>query len=196
MTALSFARKIDLSLPGMIERSASLFGRVLRARKSFARGEEGAIAVEFALLSPLLVIGLLYTGLYAVQVHRRLEIEQIVRAGAEIAVRDPGNQEVFQRMAEAALAKGYSVWSPWSDEPRQVGDLSLVANRTCFCPGVEGALDCRTICAGGRPTAVRYLVMAHQQLSALDDWFQHALGDLRMGSAVTEIFVPRIVLVR
>jgi Flp pilus assembly pilin Flp len=126
-----------------------------RVLKSFLRREEGASVLEFALLSPLAAGAILVLGLLILQIGHRIKMDQIVRAGAAIAITDPGQEAVLERMRAAALNKGYI------PGPVAGPDILVIQSvRTCFCPGQNMDMNCDQICPGQRPTVARYTLSA------------------------------------
>jgi hypothetical protein len=166
--------------------------------RSFFFREEGMVAVEFAVLLPMLVIGFLFLGVTAVRAQRQLDVEQIVRAGVEPAIRDPGQQEVQARLNAAAMEKGYTLWTgPVGPAPQVAPDqLFLSAVRNCACPGVEMERDCRTICPNGRPTIVRYLLRATYGASVFDERLGRMLARMNLNLGFPVLMVQRQVIVR
>lgn len=170
--------------------------RALKKAELLFRGEDGAIAIEFSLLAPILAIALLFLGLAAVRVQRYLDVEQVVSTGIAAAVRDPGQAEVLARLNAAALAKGYTLWTGNSQSipPDQ---LFLAAIRQCACPEtLQTEQFCTTICMNGRPPVVRYTLSATYGRSAFDTNLAGALARLGRGAGIPDVIIEKQVLIR
>lgn len=150
-----------LNAPGLSETSPRMF-LGLRSRTRDAsralpflfRCERGGSAIEFALLAPLLIGAVLVLGLLGIQINHRIKMDQIVRAGALLAVTDPGSAAIEQRMREVALAKGYeNINTQGGSVP---GVLHLQSPRSCFCLTTLNSVICGTECPDQRPAIVRY----------------------------------------
>ncbi len=165
--------------------------RALSRLKSILPHEEGVTAIEFALLSPLLVGAVLLIGLFGLQINHYIKLDQILRAGAALAITDPGDTVVLERMRAVALEKGYTLRSKAGPDA-----LVLQSVRGCFCPGINGALGCDQICPGQRPTVVRYTLDAfHSQNSLVDALFMR-LAKIGFGPVFYDPFVSTQVTVR
>jgi pilus assembly protein CpaE len=162
---------------------------------SLCRREEGGIAVEFALLVPLLALGLIFTGFMAERLQRWINQEQILRAGAEAAVRDEGMNAVLARMKAAAVAKGYAVWH--GGAPIPLDHIWFNVARNCACAETLGLTspDCRTPCPTGRPQIVRYSLASNFRTSFNYD-FMLTLARLRLYTPGGESIQTKMVLVR
>jgi len=149
--ATSFIMSLSRIFTDRRQRMRGMFGKF----KSLFRHEGGSPAVEFALLSPLLAGGVLFLGMLSVDINHRIKMDHILRAGAAVAINDPGQNAVVQRMREVALSKGYSAIS---NQPGTVpGVLHMQSVRSCFCPEQpNGNVGCANICVNQRPTVVRY----------------------------------------
>lgn len=163
---------------------------------AFLQRENGAIAVEFSLLLPLLVVGLVFLGMLAAAIQRRIDIEQILRAGAEAAVKDPGQTEVQLRMNTVATAKGYALWTG-TTTPIPHDQLFLQVSRNCSCPSTLNIIspNCSVQCSDNRPQIVRYTFGA-TYYSSFDYQFWEILNRLFVASHTNNIFFNKQVLVR
>nr|WP_244426630.1 AAA family ATPase [Sinorhizobium sojae] len=139
--------------------SSALRKKVGELRKS----ETGVSAVEFALIAPVLAFGLIAAADVGLALHERMTIDHVLRAGAQVAMADPGAVQV-QNVLQSTLAK--------SATPADV-TLTPVA-RYCACPEnadvmPEAAPDCDvTPCANAAPQLVFYrleAVKAYQPMS-------------------------------
>ncbi len=110
----------------------------------FLKRQEGAAAVEFALVAPLLILSVLSMADIGLAVHSLFRIDQSLRNGAEAAIRDPGRARVLSVLGEVGATEAGPV-AEWS------------VDRRCECPGA-GEVSCRepVTCAGGRPTSIVY----------------------------------------
>jgi len=184
MTESCNIQEPDVAPPDM-PRSARLWAQhVIRKIASLLRHKEGGIAVEFAILSPFAAAALLFLSMVGVNVYQRIDIEQILRVGAEAARNDPGWEAVEERMRQIALAKGYTLGNP--GETLGFDRLSLIAARACACPGSQlVTIDCSSICPGDRPPLLQYELVANFHRAA-EAGLLRALG--RLGFRATRIY--------
>jgi hypothetical protein len=125
---------------------------------------DGVSAVEFAFITPLATVGLLFLGLTGFEVYHRIQLNQVVRAGIEYArmapAQEPGRgaDDLASRVKAMLVEKGYTiatgpVWEFNNTVVVTVGD-------DCWCPETPNIVNvCRTICAGGRPGVRRYHIL-------------------------------------
>ena len=188
--ATSFIMALSRAFIDRRQRMRSVFEKF----KSLFRHEGGSLAVEFALLSPLLAGGVLLLGMLSVEVNHRIKMDQILRAGAAVAINDPGQVAVTQRMKEVALSKGYSAIST---EPGTVaGVLHMQSVRSCFCPeNPNGNVGCGNICANQRPTVVRYHLEVFYR-DALTHRIIQAVSRIGLGIGFVDPFLTAQVVVR
>lgn len=129
---------------------------VARQIERLRREESGISALEFGLLAPLLVLGLLAMADLGFAESRRMDIDHVLRAGAQSAFADPGATTV--RAVMETTAKNYTLSSGTTTSSET---LSLSVARGAACPesiGTEVAVS--TTCAGGRPTLIFYALSA------------------------------------
>ncbi|WP_299970841.1 TadE family protein [uncultured Roseobacter sp.] len=108
----------------------------------------GASAVEFSLIAPLIVLGLLGAIDVGQAVNQRIALESTLQAGAAIAMSDPGASAVRNAIAFVDGDKKASA---------QRGTLTLQVDRYCACiADAETAVACNTTCVGSAPTAIFY----------------------------------------
>lgn len=126
---------------------------------SYYRCNKGAIAVEFAVTAPFLVILTLAVFMWSKRTMIVLDLEQIVRAGAEIALQDPGMDAVRGRMMQAAIAKGYTKFDDPNTSTLPYDTTAIGVVRRCECPGDVVEADCTTsdVCPNaGKPGIISY----------------------------------------
>lgn len=137
-------------------RRAPRFLRALPRR--WVRSNDGAAAVEFALIAPLLVFSLLATVDLGLGVGERMALEHVLRTGAHVALQDPGEAAVTAAMQTTGapnfpIDDGVTVPAP--------GALAVSTNKFCACPDAPGtAVACMTICPGTVPTYSYYRMNA------------------------------------
>ena len=174
------------------------YRRPIRTMWSLFRRQEGAIAVEFALVAPFLTIGLLAVGLISEQVYKRIVLEQIARVGVEAALTNADPSVVIQRMKTAASAKGLRARYVFDDpEP---GMVILDAGRGCYCPKDtrlpnDRGGPCVRVCNGGRPPALEYLISVRQDYTE-QEGFWNGLGIFQFAVLMQETGQFRRVLIR
>lgn len=164
--------------------------RIIRKAVAPVLSEGGGITVEFAILAPLLVIGFVFLVFQSMLVFDRINLRQIVDAGAEAAMRDPGYPAVKARMDEIALAKGYSLYEGVPPLPKEKV-FNYVA-RNCACPGTMNLVQeaCDVPCPDGRPIVVRYAL----RLSYIRN--DDALASAFQGLTGVQVMHPMIVIYR
>jgi pilus assembly protein CpaE len=122
------------------------------ARK-FRRDEKGIAALEFGLVAPILFFGLLSAIDIGLAVNERMEVNHVLRVGAEAAINKSDEDVVLAIMAATASQN----MTASTNGQGAAGDLSLTVNQYCACPdATEVAVTCSTICPGDVPTYVYY----------------------------------------
>lgn len=137
----------------------SFLRRAFRRFGYFSKHETGAAVLEFAFIAPVLVSFVAILGMIGIEVRDFIKVDQILTAGAAVAIGDPGDAAVVLRMRQVAVAHGYTI----ADSPVAPGDdrLMLQSARQCFCPNnPEPIADCTQICTDLRPSGVRYTLSA------------------------------------
>jgi pilus assembly protein CpaE len=126
----------------------------LRARKVWLCGwrtrQEGASTVEFSLFLPVIVCGCLTMGDIGLAVQQRMTLDQVVRAGAQVAMDDPGEEQVRTAL-ELSASQNFSLESDEGNgqEQRQIVNdpVSVDVARYCSCPDDRAAaVSCSTPC--------------------------------------------------
>lgn len=120
----------------------------------------GIAAIEFAALAPVMLLMMVASLDLSGALRERMAIGHILRAGAQVAMADPGTATV--RAAMVGAAQGFTIGT--TAGPRT---LTLVAQRLCACPGApDTVVGCTTICTGSQPTYVRYSLQAEKLYDA------------------------------
>lgn len=113
--------------------------------RRYLMASRASSTVEFALIAPLLVFGVLSTADIGFEVSDRMTIDQALRNGAEAALKDPG-----ATVLEGVLDASQSVTTG-------EGTIEWDVQRTCVCPEAETvSVDCFTTCVADQPTAIYY----------------------------------------
>lgn len=105
----------------------------------------GVSAVEFAVVAPVLIFGTLATADVGMAVYERMMINQVLRAGAQPALRGAEESVVLSALEEAAR-ENFTVTAgePTADE------IALDVESRCACPGQTGVgIGCLTVCSSG-----------------------------------------------
>ncbi|WP_081904664.1 TadE/TadG family type IV pilus assembly protein [Palleronia rufa] len=120
----------------------------VRLLNRIAEDRRGGSAVEFGLIAPMMLAGLLGVVDVGGAVNERIKLDAILRAGALVAMTDPG---------AAAVSDTLSVVDAGQGATDQRASLTLDVQRYCACPGDTGAtVACSTTCPGAQPTAIFY----------------------------------------
>ncbi len=139
--------------------------RFMRRTPDILHDETGVSAVEFALLAPLLVFGLLAAVDLGFAISERMTIDHVLRAGAQGATDDVGIAAVGQILRTTA-AKTMTV-----AETGTTGNdtsLALDVSRMCTCAAQPTvAVGCSTTCADSAPTQIFYALFASKTYAGL-----------------------------
>jgi len=132
---------------------ATIRQKWLRRALRFQRDERGLAAIEFALVGPIVVFGLLAMVDIGLAVRDRMALDHIVRVGAQNATQNPGTEFVL------AILHAASVGS--LTRSSSVEALSVGVVQECACPEAPAsAVACSTTCAGQAPTFIYYALHA------------------------------------
>lgn len=109
--------------------------RRARGRRALRRGDRGAVALEFALLLP--VITLIMTGVadYGTALQQIIRLENAARAGAQVAMTKPGDASEIRTMVLAQLTD----WTRGTN----CGTANQAPNGVC----VTSSVTCKTTLA-------------------------------------------------
>jgi Flp pilus assembly protein TadG len=130
--------------------------RVFNRIKRLLRHEDGASAIEFAFLLPLMTAFLVAIAMAGLQTKNFIHAQQVVRAGAAAAQNDPGGAAVRAQMTAVAIAKGYTI-----ADLETMGAMNLTSARACFCfQNPFTARTCDTVCPDQRPVTTVYELTA------------------------------------
>jgi len=124
------------------------------AAPATARGEDGFSAIEFAIIAPFLVIGLLSMADIGLAVFQRMTMDHVLRAGVQSAMADQGPDKV-RRTLEASATEHFTLGggSPVAGKP----PITLSVSRYCVCPETPTTQTaCSTICPSKKPTLAFY----------------------------------------
>ena len=128
-----------VSVSGFLNRGLSQIKRLFRR-------DEGVSAVEFSLLSPVIVIGGLMTADAGMAVYEKMMITQTLRSGAHSAIAAKSEAQV---MAILSATAGDNFTVSETDTPA-INELGVQVSTYCVCPSdrtTQGS--CTTICTGG-----------------------------------------------
>jgi len=121
----------------------------------FRRDDKGVAAMEFGLIAPILFFGLLSAVDVGLAVNERMDVNHVLRAGAEAAMNKSDEGDVLAIMA----ATGGQNMTVSIDGQGAAGDLNVTVDQYCACPdATEAAVACTTICTGNVPTYVYYQI--------------------------------------
>ena len=134
--------------------------RAARLLARFGRDQSGIAAIEFAALAPVLVFMVLGALDLTGALTERMAIGHVLRAGAQVAMTDPGPTAVQGTMT--TVARDFTLGT--TPGPRT---LVLTSQKRCACPGVpETEVACTTICTGSQPTTISYRLRAEKRYNA------------------------------
>lgn len=117
---------------------------VLKALKLAWACRKGASAVEFALLSPVLVVGTFATVDAGMAVYDKMMITQVLRAGAQSAIAGRSEASVLAVLEDTASAN-FTV----AGTTPAPGELVLDVTTHCSCPdALTTPVSCSVLCVG------------------------------------------------
>lgn len=133
----------------------------------FLRQEDGASAIEFALLGQVLIVGLLTAVDLGFAAHDRMVLDTVVRSGAQSAMSDPGHDSVLKVLRTVA-SNHYTVANPAAPASDQEA-VTLTVERSCSCPENPSVpvASCSTLCAGSELPSVYYRLSAAKSRSTI-----------------------------
>jgi pilus assembly protein CpaE len=139
--------------------------RKLLAGTATLRGnEDGASAIEFGLIAPIMFFALLATIDLGMAVNERMIVDQSLRAGAEQAMYDPGAATV-KAVAANAARQAFKV----DGSGGSLGNMSINVSEFCACPSSTSTpVACGSLCtspsSGGASTSpYKYYSLAGQK---------------------------------
>lgn len=113
-----------------------------------AGDRSGVSAIEFGLVAPMIFFGLLSLVDVGRAINERIALDGALRAGALVAMSDPG---------AAAVRSAVTVADSSRTTASERATLALDVKRFCACPENTGvSLDCTVVCTGTTPTAIYY----------------------------------------
>lgn len=116
------------------------------------RAEQGASAIEFALLAPVLIIALLGTVDVGRALTEQMALGSLLRTGAQSAIAG-GDVSTVGQVLRAV---------------KDDDSVSVNVAQICACPeSPQAAVACSTTCAGPGPTAVYYSLVAEKAFSGI-----------------------------
>ncbi|MBV0893421.1 pilus assembly protein [Paracoccus sp. Z118] len=119
---------------------------------SVISAEQGASAIEFALLAPFLIFALLGTVDVGRALTEQMALGSILRTGAQSAIAG-GDVGAVDRVLRAA---------------KDDASVLVAVRPLCACPeNSQAEVDCSTTCAGPGPTAIYYSLAAQKEFSGI-----------------------------
>src|SRR5687768_11631289 len=106
--------------------------------RSWLRREDGASAVEFALCAPVFIFACIMMADIGFAIHERMSLDHVLRAGAQTAMSDPGEQEV-ETVLESTASKHFTVTSGDEETDIVSNAITVDASRYCACPDNRSA---------------------------------------------------------
>ena len=133
--------------------------------RAMLRDDNGVLAAEFALLAPMLILGILATVDLGLAISERLTIGHILRAGAQTATEDAGAAKI-DRVLRTTAAKNMTVVAAGDAGTDKF--LSLAVRRICACAAQPSvAVACTTTCAQNAPTQIFYILTGSKTYAGL-----------------------------
>jgi pilus assembly protein CpaE len=136
--------------------------KLLAGAATLRRSEDGASAIEFGLIAPIMFFSLLATIDLGMAVNERMIVDQSLRAGAEQAMYDPGAAAV-KAVAANAARQAFNV----DGNGGSLGNMSINVSEYCACPSLTSTpVACNTLCtspSGGSTSPYKYYSLAGQK---------------------------------
>ena len=117
--------------------------RLFRSR-SFRSSRDGSIAVEFALIAPVVLVMLLGVIEVSSAISQNLSVQASARAGTDFGLTKPPVQGNVQPIIDAVKAAMPKDWASAASG----GDPAITAALVCECE-VTGAIACSSECGKG-----------------------------------------------
>ena len=143
-------------------RMRTRMARLLANAATLRRNDDGASAIEFGLIAPVMFFALLATIDIGMAVNERMIVDQSLRAGAEQAMYDPG-AETVKAVAANAARQAFAV----DGTGGSLGNMSINVTEYCACPSAASTpVACNSLCttaAGGSTSPYKYYSLAGQK---------------------------------
>lgn len=137
----------------------SFFQRTIRQMKQVLRHDHGVSAVEFALLSPILVLGSFATVDAGMAVYEEMMISNTLRSGAHLAISAESEAQILS-VLQTVAAENFTVASGTP----ATGELSATVANYCICPTDGSAeVNCTTTCSSGADPQEFYTLSASKE---------------------------------
>ena len=138
---------------------------------AFWRDRAGSAVVEFAIYAPILVFGCMATVDVSRAVYERMSIGEILRVGAERAMRNDEPAVIKQRMAATAEGEFVVASESATDTTISTGTnaLTLSARRYCACPESPATelASCSSTCSNSAPPSIFIRLEAAKSFSGI-----------------------------
>ncbi|MEM7190116.1 MAG: TadE/TadG family type IV pilus assembly protein [Pseudomonadota bacterium] len=142
------------------------------------RREDGISAVEFSLLSPVIVVGALMTADAGMAVYEKMMITQTLRSGAHSAIAAKSEASVLSILS-ATAGDNFTVVE--SATPG-VNELGVQVSSYCICASDTSVqVACNTTCTGGTSPNQFY------RLEAVKDFTGVMLPDFTLSGSIDVI---------
>ena len=137
-------------------------GRFRSSAATIGTNEDGASAIEFGLVTPILFFSLLAVIDVGMAVNERIIVGQALRAGAEQAMYDPGVATV-ETVAKDAARQAFT----FDETGGSLGEMSITVTQFCQCPGATSIqVPCSVTCTldtGGETSPYKYYNLTGQK---------------------------------
>ncbi|MEK6216166.1 MAG: pilus assembly protein [Boseongicola sp.] len=142
-----------------------MFGKFMRQLLvgRFRRNEGGTSAVEFGMIAPLLIFSAILTVDVGMAVRERMELDHIVRAGAESVMIKHDEAKVLKVMRATADQNFGAVVV--DGEVQSSSPVSLLADRYCACGAT--VTSCSSACTTDLPPDVLFDLNARKTFSGM-----------------------------
>ncbi len=137
---------------------------VRRYLSAFGGSRSGLAAVEFAIIAPVLALGLVVMADLGLAITEKMTLDQTVRAGAEYAMNGVTSENELREMMLRA-ATGYSASD--NDSVRPATDLFVEISQKCSCSLSGAATSCTNICPNNLPAYSFFTLSARKTYESI-----------------------------
>jgi len=144
-------------MTGSVRIRINEFGKLLKpVWVLFRRDQRGVSAVEFGLLAPILLGGLLTTVDIGLAVTERMTLDHVLRAAAQGAMTGQGTEDVLKTLKGIASGNFAVAGQTTATNP-----VELSVARECACAdNLSAAVACFVTCTGSVPPLPYYRLTA------------------------------------
>lgn len=150
---------------------------------AFRRSRLGSVAIELALLAPVLAGILIAVVDFGSYIYSSMQMQSASRAGAQYAIQSSGNSSDATAISDAVLASSSDLQSGIS-----VASVTFCACADGSSTAVSATTGCSGTCAGGESPALTVQVTVSNTFTPMFSW--PGIPDSLLIEGVTALRVP------